>query len=155
MDAANSELAALDANSFFNPGNNTSMTTTRLNPALRHGASFSLLALIALCLVWELWLAPLRPGGSWLVLKVLPLLLPLRGVLKGSLYTMQWASMLILLYFMEGVVRVYSDPSAASVTMAGIEVALSLAFYLCAIFYVRPAKRAAKAAGRAGGVRPS
>ncbi|WP_040549271.1 DUF2069 domain-containing protein [Pusillimonas noertemannii] len=129
------------------------MTTTRLNPALRLGASVSLLALIVLCLVWELWLAPLRPGGSWLVLKVLPLLLPLRGVLKGNLYTMQWACMLILLYLMEGVVRVWSDPSPASVAMAGIEVALSLVFYLCAIFYVRPAKRAAKAAARAGGAR--
>lgn len=122
------------------------MTTTRLNPALRYGASFSLIALIALCLVWELWLAPLRPGGSWLVLKVLPLLLPLRGVLKGNLYTMQWASMLILLYFMEGAVRAYSDPSPASAAMAGIETALTLMFYLCAIFYVSPAKRAAKAA---------
>ncbi len=91
-------------------------------------------------------MAPLRPGGSWLVLKVLPLLLPLRGVLKGSLYTMQWAAMLILLYFMEGVVRAYSDPSPLSATMAVIEIALSLVFYLCAILYVRPAKRAARAA---------
>ena len=138
--------AAADDNSFFIPGNNTSMTKTRLNPALRYGASVSLIALIALCLLWELWLAPLRPGGSWLVLKVLPLLLPLRGVLKGSLYTMQWASMLILLYFMEGVVRAYSDPAPASVLMASIEIALTLVFYLCAIFYVRPAKRAARAA---------
>lgn len=134
---------------FVIPGNNTSMTTPRLNPVLRYGASVSLLALIALCLLWELWLAPLRPGGSWLVLKVLPLLLPLRGVLKGNLYTMQWASMLILIYFMEGVVRAYSDPSAASAAMAWLEIAFSLVFYLCSIFYLKPAKRAAKAAGRA------
>lgn len=137
--------AALDENSFVNPGNNTSMNTPQLNPVLRYGASVSLLGLIALCLLWELWLAPLRPGGSWLVLKVLPLLLPLRGVLKGNLYTMQWASMLILLYFMEGVVRAYSDPSPASVAMASVEIVLSFAFYLCSIFYLRPAKQAAKA----------
>ena len=124
------------------------MTTPRLNPALRYGASVSLFGLIALCLLWELWLAPLRPGGSWLVLKVLPLLLPLRGVLKGNLYTMQWAAMLILLYFMEGVVRAYSDPSAASMAMAWIEIVLSFVFYLCAILYLRPAKQAAKAAAR-------
>src|SRR3546814_17507346 len=77
--------------------------TTQLNPVLRHGASVSLIALIVLCLAWELTIAPLRPGGSLLVLKVLPLLLPLRGVLKGQLYTLQWAAMLLLLYFMEGV----------------------------------------------------
>ena len=128
---------------------------TRLNPALRYGASLSLIALIGLCLAWELWLAPLRPGGSWLVLKVLPLLLPLRGVLKGNLYTMQWASMLILLYLMEGAVRAFSDPSPASVLMAAIEIFLSLAFYLCAIFYVWPAKRAAKAARTNQQARPS
>ena len=46
------------------------------------GACSSLIALILLGLAWELVLAPLRPGGSWMVLKVLPLLLPLRGVLK-------------------------------------------------------------------------
>ncbi|HEY9279931.1 MAG TPA: DUF2069 domain-containing protein [Eoetvoesiella sp.] len=119
--------------------------TTQLNPVFRYGAVFSLIGLIALCLLWELRLAPLRPGGSLLVLKALPLLLPLRGVLKGNLYTLQWASMLILLYFMEGVVRAYSDPSSMSALMAAFEIILSLVFYLCAILYLRPSKRAAKA----------
>ncbi|NYT83474.1 DUF2069 domain-containing protein [Alcaligenaceae bacterium] len=123
--------------------------TTQTNPVLRHGASVSLIALIALCLAWELWIAPLKPGGSLLALKALPLLFPLRGVLKGSLYTLQWAAMLVLLYFMEGVVRAWSDPSPASAVMAGFEIALSLVFYLCAIFYVRPAKRQARRAAAA------
>ncbi|MFW7342772.1 DUF2069 domain-containing protein [Pollutimonas sp. H1-120] len=118
--------------------------TTQLNPVLRHGASVSLVALIALCLLWELKIAPLRPGGSLLALKALPLLLPLRGVLKGQLYTLQWAAMLILLYFMEGVVRAWSDPSPMSAWMGGLEILFSLIFYLCAVCYLRPAKRAAK-----------
>ncbi|NYT61206.1 DUF2069 domain-containing protein [Alcaligenaceae bacterium] len=118
--------------------------TTQLNPVLRYGASVSLIALIALCLLWELKIAPLRAGGTLLVLKVLPLLLPLRGVLKGQLYTMQWAAMLILLYFMEGVVRAWSDPSSLSALMAGFEILFSFTFYLCAVLYLRPAKRAAK-----------
>jgi uncharacterized membrane protein len=124
-------------------GDNTSMTT-QLNPGLRYGASISLICLIVLCVAWELWLAPLRPGGSWLVLKVIPLLFPLRGVLKGNLYTLQWAAMLILLYFMEGVVRAWSDPHSMWVIMACIEIVLSTIFYVCAIMYLRPAKRAAK-----------
>ena len=37
-------------------------------------ACASLIALIFLCLARDLWLAPLRPAGSWLVLKALPLL---------------------------------------------------------------------------------
>jgi uncharacterized membrane protein len=123
--------------------------TPQLNPALRHGASISLILLIVLCVAWELKIAPLRPGGSLLALKALPLLLPLSGVLKGRLYTLQWAAMLILLYFMEGVVRAWSDPSPLSATMGLVEAVLSLIFYLCAIFYLRPAKRAAKQNARA------
>ncbi len=90
-------------------------------------------------------LAPLKPGGSFLVLKVVPLLLPLRGVWRGNLYTLQWAAMLVLLYFMEGVVRAWSDISATSAILAGIEVVFAVTFYLCAILTLRPAKRAAKA----------
>ncbi|MDB5769749.1 MAG: hypothetical protein JWM42_123 [Burkholderia sp.] len=107
------------------------------------GAAGSLVALIVLCVAWELVLAPLRPGGSWMVLKVLPLLLPLRGVLKRNIYTMQWSSMLILLYFMEGVVRASSD-AGLSATLGLIETALTCVFFLCAILYLRPYKQAAK-----------
>ena len=117
---------------------------TKLNPALRWGASVSLIGLIILGLLWELYIAPIRPGGSLLALKVMPLLLPLRGVLRGNLYTLQWAAMLILLYFMEGVVRAWSDPAPMSVLMAWFEIALSFSFYLCAILYLRPAKQAAR-----------
>jgi uncharacterized membrane protein len=85
------------------------MQQTRLQKSCYFGAAASLVALIVLCVAWELALAPLRPGGSWMVLKVVPLLLPLRGVLKRNIYTMQWSSMLILLYFAEGIVRATSD----------------------------------------------
>jgi uncharacterized membrane protein len=108
------------------------------------GAVASLLLLIAWCVAWELWLAPLRPGGSWLVLKVIPLLFPLIGVLKRDVYTMQWSSMLILLYFMEGIVRATSD-RGPSVMLAWGEVALSCLFFFCVLAYLRPYKRAAKA----------
>ena len=121
-----------------------------LNPTLRRLASAALLGLILLCVAWETVLAPLRPGGSWLLLKALPLAFPLRGILRGNLYTYQWASMLVLLYLMEGVVRAMSDPAPLSAALAGLEAALSLVFFLAAIFYVRPAKRAARAR-RAGG----
>lgn len=107
------------------------------------GAVASLLALIALCVAWEWVLAPLRPGGSWLVLKVVPLLIPLRGVLKRDVYTLQWSSMLVLLYLMEGVVRVTTD-SGLSAILGGIEVGLSSVFFFCSLLFLRPYKKAAK-----------
>src|SRR5450759_5209156 len=99
-------------------------------------SSMSLIALIALCLAWEAWLAPLRPGGSALILKVLPLLVPLFGVLRGRRYTYQWSSMLIWFYFTEGVVRAWSD-KGLSAQLAWGEVALSLVFFVSASLYAR------------------
>lgn len=111
---------------------------------LHAGAAASLLALIFLGIAWELVLSPLRPGGSWMVLKIVPLLLLVRGVFKRDLYTMQWSSMLILLYFTEGIVRATSDKINLSATLGWIEVALACGYFFCTIFYLRPFKKAAK-----------
>lgn len=115
----------------------------RMQKSFYYGSASSLILLILLAVAWELVLDPLRPGGSWLVLKVLPLLLPLRGVLKRDIYTMQWSSMLILLYLMEGIVRATSD-KGLSATLGWIEVALVSIFFFCTILYLRPFKQAAK-----------
>ena len=96
----------------------------------------SLLALIALGLAWELWLAPLRPGGSWLVLKVLPLLAPLRGLLHGRRYTFQWTTLLALAYIAEGAVRVWSEMGASRL-LAATEIALAAALFTSAALYAR------------------
>lgn len=103
---------------------------------LQFGTSISLIALILLTLAWETVLAPFKPGGSLLILKTLPLLLPLFGILHGKRYTYKWASMFILLYFMEGVVRAWSDVGL-SAQLAFAEVILSVLFFFCAIFYAR------------------
>ena len=103
---------------------------------LRIGASISLIALILLCLAWESILAPFKPNGSLLILKTLPLLLPLFGILHGKRYTYQWASMFILLYFTEGAVRAWSDVGL-SAQLAIAEIVLSLSFFICAIYFAR------------------
>jgi uncharacterized membrane protein len=104
--------------------------------ALQTVSSVSLIALIFLCLAWELVLAPIRPGGSTLALKALPLLFPLMGILKGRRYTYQWAPMLVLAYFTEGVVRAWSD-SGLSAWLAGAEIVLSVVFFFAAIYYAK------------------
>lgn len=116
----------------------------KFSPGLHRLACISLFGLIVLCVGWELWWAPLRPGGSLLALKAVPLLFAVSGVLRRRIYTLQWVSMLSLLYLMEGVVRAWSDVSRVSGALAGLEILLSLGLYLGAILYVRPAKRAAR-----------
>ena len=112
------------------------MNKHKISRQLQLGAITSLVALIFLCLLWESLLAPLKPGGSLLILKALPLLLPLFGILKGKRYTYQWASMFILLYFTEGCVRAWAD-TGLSAKLAMIEVALTLLFFMCTIYYAK------------------
>ena len=96
----------------------------------------SLLGLIGLGLAWELWLAPLRPGGSWLALKVLPLAIPLAGLLKHRMYTYRWVSLMVWVYFTEGVVRATSDTGTSAV-LAAIEVVLCLLLFAACALHVR------------------
>jgi uncharacterized membrane protein len=107
-----------------------------LHKGLRNLATAALIGLIVLGLAWELWLAPLRPGGSLMALKALPLATALRGILDGRRYTFQWASMLILAYFAEGVTRAWAE-RGASQYLAILEAALSLAFFAAAVSYAR------------------
>ncbi len=96
----------------------------------------SLLGLILLGLLWELWLAPIRPGGSWLALKVLPLCIPLAGFLKNRMYTYRWVSLMVWLYFAEGVVRATSDRAPSSY-LACVEVLLCVILFVACALHVR------------------
>ena len=108
---------------------------TQIN-ATRWLALVSLIGLIALCLSWELWLAPLRPGGTLLALKALPLCIPLAGLLKNRMYTYRWVSLMVWLYFTEGATRAWSD-RAPSNYYAMLEVLLCLLLFIACALHVR------------------
>ncbi|MDP2133219.1 MAG: DUF2069 domain-containing protein [Sulfuritalea sp.] len=118
-----------------------------MTPWFNRLATVSLVALLFLCLAWELWLAPLRPGGSMLALKALPLLLPLFGILRGKRYTHQWTSMLALAYVTEGLVRAASD-QGASQALAVAETVLAMLLFVGCLGHARVTapSRAIKAA---------
>ncbi|WP_310341792.1 DUF2069 domain-containing protein [Rhodoferax saidenbachensis] len=101
------------------------------------------LGLIALGLAWELALAPVRPGGSWLALKVLPLCIPLAGLLKNRMYTYRWVSLVVWLYFTEGVVRAWGDRAPGN-WLAGLEVLLCLVLFVACTVYIRLRLKAGK-----------
>jgi uncharacterized membrane protein len=110
--------------------------TPSLINSTRWVAVSSLLGLMLLGLVWELWLAPLRPGGSWWVIKIFPLILPLAGLLKKRMYTYRWVSLLVWVYFTEGIVRATSE-KGTSAALAWIEVALCLVLFTVCALHVR------------------
>ena len=117
----------------MNQDQNTAAPGVTLTRILAVG---SLLGLIVLGLAWELFLAPLRPGGSSLALKVLPLCLPLVGLLKNRMYTYRWVSLLVWIYFTEGAVRAYSDKAPGNY-LAMIEVVLCLTLFVACALHVR------------------
>ena len=102
----------------------------------------SLIALILLGLVWELWLAP--TGGGTLALKVFPLCIPLAGLLKSRMYTYRWLSLLVWLYFTEGVVRAWSDKAPGN-WLALLEVLLCIVLFVACTFHIRLRLKHAKA----------
>jgi uncharacterized membrane protein len=113
-------------------------TANRNDPA--HAAYLAscalLIVLMLLCVAWELWLAPLRPGGTWLVLKVVPLMFVLFGVLRGNRRTFQALSLLVWLYVAEGLTRATSD-RGFSATLGWVEAALATALFIAVAIYCR------------------
>ena len=105
--------------------------------ATRWVAFASAVGLIALGLAWELWLAPLRPGGSAWALKVLPLLFAVRGLYLRRMYTYRWTSLLVWLYFTEGVVRATGRGLGDSLPLAVLEIVLSLLLFAACALHVR------------------
>ena len=104
-------------------------------------ATACLIALILLGLAWELFLAPIRPGGSWLVLKIVPLLVALPGVLRGKRYTVQWTTLLIWLYAAEGATRAYTDTGlGAGLALAGF--LLAVGYFFAAVAWLKVMPRA-------------
>jgi uncharacterized membrane protein len=97
----------------------------------------SVVALILLGLAWEMWLAPQRPGGTLLALKVLPLLAALPAFIKGRVKAYQWWSMLILVYLCEGVVRAMSDATELARGLGALEVLLSVVAFGAIVAYIR------------------
>lgn len=109
----------------------------------------ALLVLIALILAWELWLAPLRPGGSWLALKALPLILPLPGLLRNRMYTYRWVSLFIWLYVTEGIVRASGDRFPSNL-LALLQVLLCVALFTACVLHIRLRQKHAKHSATSG-----
>jgi uncharacterized membrane protein len=124
------------------PNMPSSATADSMLLRVRALAVASLLALIALGLVWELWLAP--TGNRTLALKVLPLAAALVGLLKLRLATYRWVCLLVWLYFTEGVVRAASGGGIAA-ALAVAEIALCLLLFAACVMHVRRRLRVAGA----------
>jgi len=108
----------------------------------------SSLALAVEIILWESWLAPLKPQGSMLVLLALPVLFMSFAAWRQNNYGLQCCSMLVLLYLTEGVMRAINDSGMARL-LAIIEIVLVTVFFAADLAYLAPLKQRARA-GRHG-----
>ncbi len=107
------------------------------NPRLYYWLSLvSMIALIILGGAWERFLAPLRPGGTILSLKILPLFFLLWGVLHARAKAFQWGVLIVWLYVAEGSVRIYVD-RGLSQQLAAFELFLAIVFFASCTLWLR------------------
>lgn len=105
--------------------------------------SGSYLGLLLLQPVWHALLPEPLGSRSWLLaaLAAVPLLLPLRGLLKGSLRSMTWAGYLVMLYLVIGVMEAWSNPAQRLPALAQI---LLVAVFVAAVLWFSRACRSAR-----------
>ena len=80
-------------------------------------------------------------GIPGLLLKVVPLMAALPGVLRGRRYTLQWSTLVIWFYAAEGATRAYTDSGLAA-ALAVLELALALAYFWAVVAWLRAMPRA-------------
>jgi uncharacterized membrane protein len=102
----------------------------------RRLALAGLVALALLAVLWEWVLAPLRPGGSWLALKALPLALLIPAALRGRRRALQWLSLLLPFYLAEAIVRGWSEAGRHSL-VAWVAAAIAAGTFLALLAWLR------------------
>ena len=105
-------------------------------------AMLGYIGLIALILIWNIWILPANEIGISLILMIMaaPLLFPLKGMLKAHRYTFAWGSFLALAYFSYGVMEAWASPTHADYGL--LMVVFSLMWFGFALAYVRFSPRA-------------
>ncbi len=92
-------------------------------------------ALLILTPLWHLYLAPPKLGISpWLVTSIwlIPLLFPLKGIIKGNPYTFAWSAFIALIYLMHAVVVLITEPT---LVLLGISELLFTVMFLAGCIY--------------------
>ena len=97
----------------------------------------SYFGLILLFLYWILLFLDSTPAPIYMLLAIAigPLIFPLYGLLKGKPYTYAWSSFLALAYFIHATVEAYANDMTRHLAL--IETALSVGFFIGAIYYVK------------------
>ncbi len=109
-----------------------------MNPGL--AVKLCYLSMLALQVAWHALLPPPAGSANWLLALIacLPLLLPMRGILRGQVRSMTWGGYLLVLYFVIGVMEAWSNPQQRLPAMA--QIALALAYFTSLVWLTRQSR---------------
>lgn len=114
------------------------MTTQKIStPNLR---KIALLGYFSLLMFMPLWLLILSPSESLststtLLLFILPLLFPLKGLLQGNPYTYAWSNFIVLIYFLHSLTTLWVLPSDR--LWATLELIFATTMFLGCSYYAK------------------
>ncbi|KZN30379.1 membrane protein [Pseudoalteromonas luteoviolacea S2607] len=100
-------------------------------------ALFGYVGLLILMPVWLFLISP-REGhsiGFMFVVYILPLLLPLRGIIKDKPYTFAWANFIVLIYFIHGFTLLWI--SSSELVWVLLELLFSTCMFIGCTYYAR------------------
>jgi uncharacterized membrane protein len=100
----------------------------------------ALLGYFSLLFFMPLWLLVLSPSESLststtLVLFILPLLFPLKGLLQGNPFTYAWANFIVLIYFLHSLTTLWVLPS--DMIWAILELIFASTMFLGCTYYAK------------------
>lgn len=100
-------------------------------------AQFSFFGLMATLIYWIVLVphTPNYPTAAMLVIGVIPLLFPMRGILHGKPYTLAWNSFLMLFYFSHSVGELYSG--SENWLFPALELLFSSSCFVCSIIFIK------------------
>jgi len=106
-----------------------------------HMAIAGFFGLLSLLLLWPTIISPPQrmPVAAVLIVSVLPLMLPLRGLLHGRPTACTWAAYLSLFYFIHGITDVAGSTSAQRIP-GGLEILASLLLFFGCTMYLKSLK---------------
>ncbi|MCJ8322187.1 MAG: DUF2069 domain-containing protein [Colwellia sp.] len=106
----------------------------------KHLKALTLISYFSLLLFMPLWLIVLSPSSGLsptlsLVMFTLPLLLPLKGLIKGNPYTYAWSSFIVMIYFLHSLTTLWVSPK--DLVWALIELILATVMFLAGSYYAK------------------
>jgi len=102
--------------------------------------TITLTSYFSLLIFMPLWLIYINPSEGLsptlsLVMFTLPLLFPLKGLVRGNPYTYAWSSFIVMIYFLHSLTTLWVSPE--DLLWASIELILATTMFVAGAYYAK------------------